>query len=157
MLQPYVHILTGTQMRRAFPWICRGETKLSDVLHLVHPEIAFTFESLMAFRTSLFVFQLKDMTDPVIAASQNSIVLSQVPITLKGRCMNQCTVAYQALLGSMVNVCDGAYMIFMCSPNVATVRELVDRNLTISDIPRHDSTRDLVMLNQSRLSQVELK
>lgn len=56
----------------------------------------------------------------------------------------------------MVGVNNNNYLIFMCSLNVTSIRELVDRNLYISDIQRHDSTRDLIMLNQSRISQVEL-
>lgn len=49
------------------------------------------------------------------------------------------------------------FIVFMCSLNVTAVSELIDQNLFISDIQRHDSTRDLIMLNQSRMSQVELK
>lgn len=59
--------------------------------------------------------------------------------------------------GSMHAVNNSNYIVFMCSLNVTVVRELVERNLFISDIQRHDSTRDLIMLNQSRMSQMELK
>lgn len=59
--------------------------------------------------------------------------------------------------GAMVYVNDGEHVVYLCSLNVTTVRELLDRSLYISDMQRHDSTRDLIMLNQSRMSQVELK
>ncbi|KAI6206113.1 Guanylate cyclase [Aphelenchoides besseyi] len=95
--------------KKTFPFIRRGETKFSDILHLSHPEIPFDFESIYTFRNR-----------------------------------------------AMVTVDDGNYMVFMCSLNVSSIRELIDRNLYVSDIQRHDSTRDLIMLNQSRLSQVEL-
>jgi ferritin-like metal-binding protein YciE len=36
------------------------------------------------------------------------------------------------------------------------MKELTDRNLYISDTQRHDSTRDSIMLNQNRITQVEL-
>lgn len=45
----------------------------------------------------------------------------------------------------MVYVGDSNYVVFVCSLNVTTVRELVDRNLFVSDMQRHDSTRDLIM------------
>lgn len=57
----------------------------------------------------------------------------------------------------MIVIDDGQFILYCCSVNVTSVRELIDRNLHISDMQRHDGTRDLVMLNQSRMSQVELK
>lgn len=57
----------------------------------------------------------------------------------------------------MIGIDNNNYLIFMCSLNVTSMAELSDRHLFISDIQRHDSTRDLIMLNQSRISQVELK
>lgn len=59
--------------------------------------------------------------------------------------------------GQMMLVNNGEYMLFMGSPHFATVQELADSNMFISDFPIHDSTRDLIMLNQTRLSQQELK
>ncbi|KAI6240430.1 Soluble guanylate cyclase gcy-35 [Aphelenchoides fujianensis] len=130
----------GIHMKKQFSFIKRGETKLTDILHLTHPEIPLTFESISTFRNSMFVFQMKEATKasggPVVDLS-----ISQFPITLKG---------------AMVTVDEGRHLIFMCSLNVSSIRELMDRSLFISDIQRHDSTRDLIMLNQSRLSQMEL-
>ena len=57
----------------------------------------------------------------------------------------------------MVLIADGKYMLYICSPNVQTVRGLLERNMRLSDLPMHDAVRDLILLNQSRLSQVELK
>lgn len=74
----------------------------------------------------------------------------------------------------MVFIDEGKYILYMCSVNVTTVfqyfslkilrkklnfqvRELIERNLHLSDMQRHDGTRDVIMLNQSRMSQVELK
>ena len=59
--------------------------------------------------------------------------------------------------GSMIIIDNGKYILYISSVNVTTVRELIERNLHISDMQRHDGTRDLIMLNQSRMSQVELK
>lgn len=51
----------------------------------------------------------------------------------------------------------GLHVLYVCSPYVTTVRELLDRRLHLGDLPLHDGTRDLILLNQSRMSQVELK
>lgn len=132
----------GVHMKKAYPSIKRGETKLTDILHLTHPEIPLTFDSIMMFKNSVFVFQMKDNSDPNSDEKTLNLSVSQFPITLKG---------------AMISVNNNNYLVFMCSLNVTSIRELMDRNLYISDIQRHDSTRDLIMLNQSRMSQVELK
>uniref|UniRef100_A0A183C9R1 guanylate cyclase n=1 Tax=Globodera pallida TaxID=36090 RepID=A0A183C9R1_GLOPA len=134
----------GAHIRRAYPNIVHGETHLEDILKLVHPEIPLSFDTIMTFRNSLFVFQLRDESSK--GDSKPNSVRSvesrgHIPVTLKG---------------SMHSVSSNKYMLFMCSLNVTTVHELVERNLFLSDIQRHDSTRDLIMLNQSRMSQVEL-
>lgn len=57
----------------------------------------------------------------------------------------------------MVLLENNIHILYVCSPYVTTIRELLDRKLHLSDIPLHDATRDLILLNQSRMSQVELK
>ncbi|KAK6044553.1 hypothetical protein COOONC_17942 [Cooperia oncophora] len=56
----------------------------------------------------------------------------------------------------MMPVNEGNYIIFLCSPHVTKVRDFVDLKLYLSDMPMYDATRDLVMLNQSRICQMEL-
>lgn len=51
----------------------------------------------------------------------------------------------------------GQNMLFVGSLNISTIRGLVDSNVFISDMQMHDVTRDLIMLNQSRICQQELK
>lgn len=76
------------------------------------------------------------------------------PVLLKGW---YCIFLLNCRLGSMIIIDNGKYILYISSVNVTTVRELIERNLHISDMQRHDGTRDLIMLNQSRMSQVELK
>uniref|UniRef100_A0A914D681 guanylate cyclase n=1 Tax=Acrobeloides nanus TaxID=290746 RepID=A0A914D681_9BILA len=134
----------GTYIKKAYPWIKGGETRLVDVLDLIHPEIPLTYDSIRAFRNSLFVFQMKESAEQTAGTT----------VTGSGTASASMSVM---LKGSMVYVHDNNYVVFVCSLNVTTVRDLLDRNLFISDMQRHDSTRDLIMLNQSRMSQVELK
>lgn len=51
----------------------------------------------------------------------------------------------------------GNSIVFLCSPHVTSVRDILNLKLFISDMPMHDATRDLMMLNQSRICQMELK
>lgn len=136
--------ILGTYIKKAYPWIKGGETRLVDILELVHPEIPLSYDSIRAFRNSLFVFQMKESAEQTAG------------LVASGKGPESATMSVM-LKGSMVYVNDNNYVVFVCSLNVTTVRELLDRNLFISDMQRHDSTRDLIMLNQSRMSQVELK
>ncbi|KAL6723748.1 hypothetical protein Aduo_018722 [Ancylostoma duodenale] len=126
----------GNYIRNAYPMAIRQETRVSDILELVHPEVPLSYESILAFKNSLFVFKMRGIGD--IVHSKDEEVK---PILLKG---------------SMIIVSGGSYILYISSVNVATVRELIERNLHVSDMQRHDGTRDLIMLNQSRMSQVEL-
>uniref|UniRef100_A0AAF5DFP0 guanylate cyclase n=1 Tax=Strongyloides stercoralis TaxID=6248 RepID=A0AAF5DFP0_STRER len=99
----------------------------------MHPELPLTFESLIAFKNSLFVFRIKNK-----------------------ELNNQDETISVELKGSMVHLEDQNYILYLCSFSVTTVREMVVNNLYLSDMQKHDGTRDLIMLNQSRMSQVEL-
>lgn len=47
-------------------------------------------------------------------------------------------------------------MIYMCSPKLRRLQELEERKMHLSDIAPHDTTRDLILLNQQRLAEIEL-
>ncbi|KAF5920510.1 hypothetical protein HPG69_009764 [Diceros bicornis minor] len=47
-------------------------------------------------------------------------------------------------------------MRYMCSPKLHGLRELEERKMRLSDIAPHDTTRDLILLNQQRLAEIEL-
>lgn len=47
-------------------------------------------------------------------------------------------------------------MIFMCSPKLRSLHELEESKMHLSDIAPHDRTRDLILLNQQRLAEMEL-
>ncbi|GMR30209.1 hypothetical protein PMAYCL1PPCAC_00404, partial [Pristionchus mayeri] len=127
----------GTHIRRQYPQCQRQETRVSDIFELIHPEMPLSYESILAFKNSLFVFKMKGSGDVVHDGSN----AEGKPVHVKG---------------SMTLVDGGKYLLYLCSVNVTTVRELIERKLHISDMQRHDGTRDLIMLNQSRMSQVEL-
>ena len=61
------------------------------------------------------------------------------------------------ILGQMILVNGGNNLLYINSPHITTVRGLLDVNIFLSDIQMHDATRDLIMLNQSRMCQQELK
>ena len=44
-------------------------------------------------------------------------------------------------------------MLFLCSPRVGDLNELAGRRLYLSDLPLHDATRDLMLLDDTRTNQ----
>lgn len=47
-------------------------------------------------------------------------------------------------------------MIYLCSPKLRSLQELEERQMHLSDLAPHDTTRDLILLNQQRLAEMEL-
>ena len=49
------------------------------------------------------------------------------------------------------------HIIFMCSPRLSSLTELLEKNVYLSDIPPYDVTRELVLLNQQRIAEIEIR
>uniref|UniRef100_A0A8C4VVU9 guanylate cyclase n=1 Tax=Gopherus evgoodei TaxID=1825980 RepID=A0A8C4VVU9_9SAUR len=47
-------------------------------------------------------------------------------------------------------------VMYLCSPKLRSLEELEEQKMHISDIAQHDATRDLILLNQQRLAEIEL-
>lgn len=45
---------------------------------------------------------------------------------------------------------------YLCSPYVTSIPELLQFGMRLTAMPLHDATRDLILLNQQRLSDVEM-
>lgn len=59
-------------------------------------------------------------------------------------------------LGQMVWMESLQCMVYLCSPKLRSLQELEERGLHLADIAQHDTTRDLILLNQQRLAEIEL-
>lgn len=56
----------------------------------------------------------------------------------------------------MFNVYD-KFFLFICSPRLFTLDDVTQMNLYISDIPLYDVTRELVIVNQQRMAEMEIR
>ncbi|KJH42223.1 heme NO binding associated [Dictyocaulus viviparus] len=156
----------GQNIQKTYPMAVQQETKVTDIFELVHPEVPFSYDSILAFKNSLFVFKMKEDGDIVHSTEEIKSILLKVLLAShefpsRGYTTNRhagdgVQIPLFVASGSMILVDEGKSILYMASVYVTTVRELLERNLHISDIQRHDGTRDLIMLNQSRISQVEL-
>ncbi|VDL69926.1 unnamed protein product [Nippostrongylus brasiliensis] len=116
--------------------------KLTELVQVIQPADIqqLSHKTIMTYLNTLFIFQLKHHCKRNEVEKGSSEAFQQ-PLCLKGQ---------------MMPVCGGNYIIFLCSPYVTSVRDILNLKLFISDMPMFDATRDLVMLNQSRICQMEL-
>ncbi|XP_071178793.1 guanylate cyclase soluble subunit beta-2-like [Mytilus edulis] len=105
----------------------RGSS-LTSLFDLTYPRVDFTLTNLMAFINSAFL-----MTS-VKKRNGHSLVLK----------------------GQMRWMPDISHMIFISSPCISSLQELKAMDLYISDIPLYDVTRELILLNQQRMAEMEI-
>lgn len=51
---------------------------------------------------------------------------------------------------------DIQHIIFISSPRISSLSELMEMNVFLSDIPLYDVTRELVLLNQQRIAEIDI-
>lgn len=61
------------------------------------------------------------------------------------------------LRGQMIHVPESRSLMFLGSPRVDKLEELMGRGLHLSDIPIHDATRDVILVGEQAKAQDGLK
>ncbi|XP_042342886.1 guanylate cyclase soluble subunit beta-2-like [Plectropomus leopardus] len=124
----------GVNLQKMVPGLKTMNVHLNLYFSIVHPEVTFTISSIRKFINSHFVLQTRrDM----------------MPEAWKNRPMLQ-------LRGQMIWMPSLDSMLYQASPLLRSLQELEERDMHISDIAPHDVTRDLILLNQQRLAEIEL-
>jgi guanylate cyclase soluble subunit beta len=118
----------GVSITRLLPKAIVTGAKLTDYFELDRPKVAFTYTNITTSLHNCFIIYTK----PGVAKET---------LSFRG----------QMVLTSRQ---EGAPILFLCSPRVKSVEELQHQGLYLSDIPIHDVTRDLLLLN--RHFQVEM-
>ncbi|XP_064633334.1 guanylate cyclase soluble subunit beta-2-like [Lineus longissimus] len=134
---PY-HILFDTELRIVqcgvgLQKMCRqivGGVKLSDVFEMMQPNLMLSMAHLRRFINACFIIREKE----VIGLNSSRIVLK----------------------GQMIWMEDVTLMLFICSPRLSSLNEMAEKNLFLSDIPIYDVTRELILLNQQRIAEIEI-
>ncbi|XP_078693469.1 guanylate cyclase soluble subunit beta-2-like isoform X1 [Branchiostoma floridae x Branchiostoma belcheri] len=125
---------SGINIQRIVPGIQTINIKVNDYFELIHPEIPLSFEQIKKFINSQFILEAKRLMMPAAWGGRPTLQLRGQMIWMPGI---QC-------------------MIYMCSPKLTSLKELEERNMYMSEIALHDVTRDLILLNQQRLAEIEL-
>ncbi|XP_051874564.1 guanylate cyclase soluble subunit beta-2-like [Pristis pectinata] len=124
----------GTSIQKIVPGLQTMDIQLDAYFTIVHPEVTFKISSIQKFINSPFLLRTKR---------------EMMPESWKHRPMLE-------LRGQMVWMEHFQCMLYLCSPLLRSLQELEERHMHISDIASHDVTRDLILLNQQRLAEMEL-
>lgn len=119
----------GISMARLIPKAIANGALITDYFALDRPKLTFNYKNIYTSLHNSFVLCTKQ--DIVFPSSMSS----KEPLYFRG----------QMVLTSKQ---EGASILFLCSPRVNSVEELEHQGLYLSDIPVHDVTRDLLLLNR---------
>ena len=120
---------TGFSLARVVPRVSKGNCKIDDVFEMIRPHMAFDFNHILSHINTVYVLRTRE---EICQADDNANKLDHQDSSR------------MRLKGQMVFVPESDLLLFMCSPSVTSLDDLSRRGLFLSDIPLHDSTRDLV-------------
>ncbi|GMS91647.1 hypothetical protein PENTCL1PPCAC_13822, partial [Pristionchus entomophagus] len=116
--------------------LANRKVRLQDVVELLQPTAAqMSFASFLENANTRFIMRMK-------LPGNRAKNRNEKPMDL-------------VLSGQMQLLESGNSIVYLCSPYANTVRQLLDTSHYLSDIPMRDATRVLVMLNQSRMWQLD--
>ncbi|CAD5211700.1 unnamed protein product [Bursaphelenchus okinawaensis] len=159
-LQPYHFIMDrdcrlvqiGNELIRFYPpdSIQLGMPILK-LVEIQRPQIPLDYDNILNFINAAFVLQIRPQrstdTDVAHSRSQTESRSPEIDAFRYGTVVK--------LKGQMMPLSNGEHMIYLGSPYVTTIPELLTNSLRLSSFPLHDATRDLILLNQQRLNDVD--
>ena len=127
---------TGSSLIRVIPRVTNGHCCITDIFDMVRPHMDFSFNHILSHINQVFVLRTKDgiLTNYVQDEGTNKF--------------DHHDISRMRLKGQMVYVSESDCLLFMCSPSVSSLDDLCRRGMYLSDIPLHDSTRELVLLSE---------
>jgi guanylate cyclase soluble subunit beta len=63
---------------------------------------------------------------------------------------------FRSLKGQMIWIEEIRHMMYVSSPRLSSLAELMQLNIYLSDIPLYDVTRELILLNQQRIAEIDI-
>uniref|UniRef100_A0A672PAF9 guanylate cyclase n=1 Tax=Sinocyclocheilus grahami TaxID=75366 RepID=A0A672PAF9_SINGR len=124
----------GVTIQRIVPGLQSFCGQLHQYFTIQHPQVTFNICSIRKFINSHFVLRTRR---------------DRMPMAWKERPMLE-------LRGQMLWMPPLHCMLYLASPLLRSLQELEEHCMHLSDIAPHDATRDLILLNQQRLAEMEL-
>ncbi|TMS35786.1 hypothetical protein L596_003109 [Steinernema carpocapsae] len=125
-------------------------TPLLRVFEINRPQIPLDFDNICNFINAVFVLQVRNA--PMEIRRQTMHRGSDASDLKSDQSQGQ----HLKLKGQMMLLDSKTHLIYICSPYVTSIPELLQYGMRLSAMPLHDATRDLILLNQQRLSDVEV-
>ncbi|CAD5232583.1 unnamed protein product [Bursaphelenchus xylophilus] len=135
-------------------------TPISRIFEIHRPQITLEYENICNFINGVFILQSRSI--PLMVQKQQNPAPGSLPNSRASGHSNTgaaeeggvINAQHLKLKGQMMLI-DNDNIIYLCSPYVRTLNELDNFGLKLSSFSVHDSTRDLILLNQQRTSDVE--
>ncbi|XP_008585062.1 PREDICTED: guanylate cyclase soluble subunit alpha-2 [Galeopterus variegatus] len=135
MFDPNMSVLQlGEGLRKQFRCDTHKVLKFEDCFEIVSPKVNATFERVLLRLSTPFVIRTK----PEASGTENKDKVMEVK-------------------GQMIHVPESNSILFLGSPCVDKLDELMGRGLHLSDIPIHDATRDVILVGEQAKAQDGLK
>ncbi|EYC18640.1 hypothetical protein Y032_0027g1630 [Ancylostoma ceylanicum] len=156
IMDEHCHLIqTGRELANHIPKeLLAVGTPIMRIFEVNRPQIPFDFDNICNFINAVFVLQVK--TSPTDMRKQRE----QAERLEDGNGSIASTAFHQGhhlkLKGQMMLLSDSKSLIYLCSPYVTSIPELMQYGMRLTAMPLHDATRDLILLNQQRLTDVEV-
>ncbi|XP_008064283.2 guanylate cyclase soluble subunit beta-2 [Carlito syrichta] len=124
----------GVNIQKHVPGLQAQEIRVDEYFSIIYPQVTVSIFSICKFINSQFV--LKTRREMILGAWKSQPTLK--------------------LRGQMIWMESLRCMVYLCSPKLRSLQELEEHKMHLSDIAPHDTTRDLILLNQQRLAEIEL-
>ncbi|KAM3719544.1 Soluble guanylate cyclase gcy-36 [Dirofilaria immitis] len=115
-------------------------TPLECIFDIIWPQISFNFDIIHKFINTMFILQLRTIINDEQFSNIRMRTNRKKNLKLKGQIM---------ILGHENR------FLYIGSPDLSTISELFEYGIRLETMPLHDFTRDVILLNQQRLSNVE--
>ena len=155
---------SGQTVSRIIKELDEPQYTFKDIFQVERPQIDLTFENIIAYTNTVFVIRAKDR---IRLSPRRSVGNAQAAFTPTSPCKLNVPAFLgedgdsthrkrMCLKGQMCYIPETDKILFLCSPSVGCLEDLNERGLYLSDIPIHDSTRDLVLLSEQFRAEYEL-
>ncbi|KAI4580707.1 hypothetical protein MJG53_010249 [Ovis ammon polii x Ovis aries] len=135
MFDPHMSVLQlGEGLRKQLRCDTHKVLKFEDCFEIISPKVNATFERVLLRLSTPFVIRTK----PEASSTENKDKVMEVK-------------------GQMIHVSESNSILFLGSPCVDKLDELMGRGLHLSDIPIHDATRDVILVGEQAKAQDGLK
>ncbi|XP_027987816.2 guanylate cyclase soluble subunit alpha-2 [Eptesicus fuscus] len=135
MFDPHMSVLQlGEGLRKQLRCDTHKVLSFEDCFEIVSPKVTATFERVLLRLSTPFVIRTK----PEASGTENKDKVMEVK-------------------GQMIHVPESNSILFLGSPCVDKLDELMGRGLHLSDIPIHDATRDVILVGEQAKAQDGLK